>query len=506
LKALPQDQLLHIPPSHEFQLVVQKSDPLPDGTFMRPFPDFTAYYGMGRSDGWGRLCVNHEMHPGGVTFLDIHFDPESQLWDIEASTPADFQPLGNLALNGTARNCSGTITPWGTLVTCEEHMSGTDLNSDGYFDFGWCVELDIKGRRLLDYNGDSRPEKVTAIGRMKHENVAVTPDSSTLYFGAEEATSGFLFKLVLDQKALLDSGALYTLDMDSLGNGYWRNIPNKTVSERNSVLGAAFFAGADNWERIEDVDIDAEGRIYFTSTIRGKVYRFTDMGDSIADFETYIDYGMYPVVTGMDTTYALFQWPDNLAFDDLGNLWITQDGGDNHVWVARAGHSMANPQLEVFMNTPAGSEPTGITFSPDYKFMFMSLQHPWGGNYLHQTDVAGDSMVWNRDATLVIARREFLGAPPTGGGDPVGPGVNLISQFPNPATHVWSLELTSEDTVEASLALHDIQGRLVKEQTMRLLPGLNLMEVDVSDLAPSVYLATLRSGSGTAQLKLVKLN
>ncbi|MBA2762760.1 MAG: T9SS type A sorting domain-containing protein, partial [Segetibacter sp.] len=87
-----------------------------------------------------------------------------------------------------------------------------------------------------------------------------------------------------------------------------------------------------------------------------------------------------------------------------------QDGGDNHIWVVSPAHTAASPAIKVFANTPRGSEPTGITFSPDYKFMFISLQHPSSSNTLGQTDVAGDNVIFNTHTTLVIARKENLGA------------------------------------------------------------------------------------------------
>jgi hypothetical protein len=42
--------------------------------------------------------------------------------------------------------------------------------------------------------------------------------------------------------------------------------------------------------------------------------------------------------------------------------------------------------------------------------MFISLQHPHGSNTAAQTDAAGDNVVFNTPTTLVIARKENLGA------------------------------------------------------------------------------------------------
>ena len=108
---------------------------------------------------------------------------------------------------------------------------------------------------------------------------------------------------------------------------------------------------------------------------------------------------------------------DNMAFDAQGNLWVLQDGDDDYIWVVKEGHTTVCPRVEIFGRTPLGSEPTGITFSPDNKFLFMSIQHPNSSNNTSsQTDAAGASVNFAKDVALVIARKENLGTvcPPSG--------------------------------------------------------------------------------------------
>jgi hypothetical protein len=98
---------------------------------------------------------------------------------------------------------------------------------------------------------------------------------------------------------------------------------------------------------------------------------------------------------------------DNMAFDGEGNLWILNDGGGGHIWVVGPTHTQASPQVKLFARTPAGGEPTGISFSPDYRYMFLSFQHPTATG--SQTDAAGVSVTFNTHTTVVIARSEHLG-------------------------------------------------------------------------------------------------
>lgn len=498
--AQPQDQFLHIPSSHVFQVLLQAGAPLSDGKPIWPRFDFTGYVPIAGSSENGYLGINHESTPGGMSVLDIQFDTLQKKWGITHGKAVDFTPLGNLLTPGTRGNCSGAVTPWGTLITCEELYSGTDYTGDGYFDLGWCIEVNPVTRTIRDVDGDRNPEKLWSLGRMKHENVVIAPDSQTVYFGDDNIVTGNLYKFIADRKTELDSGRLYVLDLGR-DTGIWKLIPNSTPAECNSVMGSAYFAGATIFQRIEDVDIGPDGMVYFASTNNGKIYRFKDLGSTISNFEVFVDNRQYVVNTIFGPDTVLFSWPDNLAFDGEGNLWITQDGGDSHVWVVRPSHTAISPAVEIFMNTPAGCEPTGITFSPDYRFMFMSLQHPWGGNTFRQPDVFGDTIVWNRDAALVIALRGDLGITSTIGGIPGG--VRLLAQYPNPASDFWMLDIESSDTAEAALTLTDPLGRSICNLDFNLLPGINTLRIDLTSIASGVYFATLTSGTSSATFTLI---
>jgi len=106
------------------------------------------------------------------------------------------------------------------------------------------------------------------------------------------------------------------------------------------------------------------------------------------------------------------QWGDgndNLTFDDKGNLWVLQDGGLNYIWVIRPNHSQGAPQVLLHSSMLAGSEPTGLTFTPDFKYGFFSVQHPNGGN-APQQDATFNDVTFNASATVVFSLNQYLGA------------------------------------------------------------------------------------------------
>lgn len=87
------------------------------------------------------------------------------------------------------------------------------------------------------------------------------------------------------------------------------------------------------------------------------------------------------------TSKNLFNSPDGLAFDKDGRIWIQTDGnysntgpyegmGNNQMLVAVPQTGSTEGEIRRFMVGPSGCEITGITFTPDQKFVFVNIQHP----------------------------------------------------------------------------------------------------------------------------------
>ena len=402
-----QTQGFIFPSTHTFQYIMAQNDTYSTGGgSMGGNHDFTGYLPIDGSSELGYLLVNHENTTGSVSLLGMHFNPYSALWEVDSSKRILFNDVA-----GTSRNCSGGITYWGTTVTSEETMTGGDSNGDGYTDLGWHIEIDPHTGKPRDYDNDGTPDKMWALGRSNKENIVFLPDSVTAYFGLDDSNNGFIYKFIADQKTDFSSGNLYVLVHANINTptATWVQVPNTTKADRNNSQSIANSLGARNYQRVEDVEVGPDGKIYFAATSPGRVYRFKDDGATVSEFEIYIEKQNYTFATETGVGSALFEWADNLAFDAEGNLWINADGGCSHIWMARANHSMADPQMELFARTPNGSESTGITFSPDGRFMFVSIQHPNTGNTAVNVDAAGNAIVFNRSTSIVMARKEHLG-------------------------------------------------------------------------------------------------
>lgn len=101
----------------------------------------------------------------------------------------------------------------------------------------------------------------------------------------------------------------------------------------------------------------------------------------------------------------MFNSPDGIGFDGAGRLWIQTDGNyKNKGDFAGQGNNQmlcGDPdtgEVRRFMTGPLACEITGLTFSPDYRTMFVGIQHP-DAHYPH----GGDS---KPRSTVVMITRE----------------------------------------------------------------------------------------------------
>lgn len=454
---------LIIAEEHDFQVIMKEGDPYATGGGNMPGNnDYTAYVPIAGSSEQGYLSVNQENTPGGVSMLDIHLNTTTQLWEVDDSQAVDFY---NSALVTTTRNCSGGITPWGTVVTAEETTNSGDVNGDGYQDVGWLVEIDPETAMVMDYGNGQ--EKLWAMGRMNHENVVVSDDSTTAYYG-EDGGTHCVYKYVMDTPGDLTSGTVYVLSLDlplsgsdpSSATGSWIEVPNDTQSDRNNLNNVASSVGGTSFNGVEDVEINPiTGQIYFTAKGLSRVYRFTDNGQTVDKFETFIGGMDYSVTTANgNQTEPWADGNDNLTFDDQGNLWVLQDGGKNYIWVVRPGHKQGTPNVELFASMPSGSEPTGLTFTPDYKYGFFSVQHPSGSN-TPQEDATGNSIVFNASTTIVFALNDNIGDDESLSIEDQNL-VKGIKLYPNPTNGLVTLEFASSTQgKDLSVEVNDILGR-----------------------------------------------
>ena len=183
-----------------------------------------------------------------------------------------------VSLNGTSVNCAGGPTPWGSWLSCEETVNGTQ---NGFpVNHGYVFEVPV-GEVVDD------PQPYRAMGRFAHEAVAVDPATGIVYETEDDGdTSGFYRFLPAVPGDLSRGGVLQMLAVkeqprfvtntgvsDRVGNPLpveWVTIsdPDPASITRNSVFDQGWAQGAATFARLEGCWYDG-GSIFFNATSGG---------------------------------------------------------------------------------------------------------------------------------------------------------------------------------------------------------------------------------------------
>jgi secreted PhoX family phosphatase len=227
--------------------------------------------------------------------------------------------------------------------------------------------------------------ELTWLGHMSHEGIAF--DSQGNVWEGDESHTGAIYKGVPANPADLTAGGTLYAMVDGIGF-------TAAIDPANAVSDAAA-KGATKWDRPEDFDY-RDRQVYFTVT-EGQADA-TASGSHVGGVYRVNDTGTPKVTTfvplGSDTVGL--QFPDNIAFDPLGNLYIHEDIPDGATGAAK---QAINQQDELYVATPSrkaggraeklvkfadmGSSPTaspcanewtGGVFGPDGTF-WVNQQH-----------------------------------------------------------------------------------------------------------------------------------
>jgi len=268
-------------------------------------------------------------------------------------------------------------TPWGTLLIAEERAGGLVYEIDP--DSG---------------NATARP----AIGRKSHEGMRFDPQGNL--YTISETNPGAIFKFVPDVHGDLSSGQSYALKVvgptgDRTGEAEWVPL-NQALVETNADSAAAA-AGATGYNRPEDIEIATStgnnrggaNTLYVAVTGPGDNRILAiDLRESKGgrNHETAFVYDYVKI--GLNAP-GDFEFPDNLALDKNGNLYITEDpatapttGRGDDIWVAVASnagqHGPASAVIRFASLTDCNAEPTGIYFDLSGTTLFVHAQHRGG--------------------------------------------------------------------------------------------------------------------------------
>ncbi|KEI45995.1 PhoX family protein [Saccharopolyspora rectivirgula] len=275
-------------------------------------------------------------------------------------TSAD--PTGTRVL-GTQNNCSGSVTPWGTVLSGEENVHQYFANADRITDpvakrrlerygisggpserkwerfdsrwdvgeelnesnrFGWIVEID-------PYDPNSTPVKHTALGRFKHESASVTiaEDGRVVAYSGDDERFEYIYKFVSNGKvkpgrsaharrhnmALLDSGTLYVARFTG-------NSPEEEIDGSGELPSDGAFDGTGEW-----IPLASGNRSFVPGMSADEVYVFTrEAADRVG-------------ATKMDRPEDIEPNPVN------GRVYCALTNNSNRGAAGNAGPDEANPRV-----------------------------------------------------------------------------------------------------------------------------------------------------------------
>jgi hypothetical protein len=386
--------ILDLPKGFQYKVISKAGDMMSDRTLVPTKHDGMAAFAG--ANGTTILVRNHELSVVPTA------GKESQSQPIAIVTAADSQKYDKLAaggtttlvidknrqpieeyvsLAGTVRNCAGGTTPWGSWISCEEDIStptNAANNSSDRLKESFKVSLKHGYNfEIPSYGGMIEPIPLKAMGRFRHEAIAVDPKTGYIYqtedredsciyrFRPKQAKNlqagGVLEALVIERMPKIDTGIDFPQDKPKKVK--WVELED-VDPDKDTLRNEAQSKGAAIFRRGEGMCY-GNGEIFWTCTDGGKagvgqIFRYNPKAETV---ELFVE----------SPGENVLGFPDNLILSPFGHLIVCEDGiGEQFL-------TGVNPKGECYhlaRNALNVSELAGVCFSPDGQTMFVNIYEP----------------------------------------------------------------------------------------------------------------------------------
>jgi secreted PhoX family phosphatase len=374
---------ISIPSGFRAKLLSTSGDVMSDGN-VTP----NAFDGMGAFSVGGkrvRLVRNHEIRNGfsdpnrtviGPNAYDSFAPSGNSTLEVEVRPDGSVELKKHfISLSGTFVNCAGGETPWGSWISCEETVAGTNV--------GWERNHGYNFEIPASADGPVDPVPLKAMGRFVHEAICVDPDTGIVYQTEDRNPSGF-YRFIPDvPKKLAMGGKLEMLAIKGSPNYDTRrgqivgdildvewvpiaepdtdepSISSGFVFDQGAALGGASFARLEGcwW---------GDGGAYFNATSggdagAGQVFKYVPKGRNRGQL----------ILVFESPSFEVLNSPDNICISPRGGIVICEDGrGTNFV----RGITDDGEVFDFVRNNANDSEWAGACFSPQGRTLFVNIQ------------------------------------------------------------------------------------------------------------------------------------
>ncbi|MFH9430980.1 alkaline phosphatase PhoX [Streptomyces sp. NPDC017615] len=393
------DGLLDLPKGFRYRVLSREGDPLRSGE--GPVPSnhdgMAAFAGR---DGRTHLVRNHENRPTArirVPAVEgLTYDPEGHGGCTALTLDSRDRVLSErVAIAGTAVNCAGGRTPWGTWLTCEETEDRAGDNGHTK-DHGFIFEVHPTDPRRTG------AVPLTAMGRFQHEAIAVDPGRGVVYETEDAFLKPFgLFYRFLPERPLGGVGSLRAggrlqamrvpgvpdlSTVQETGAAFdgveWVDVPDPLAATTPTRLQDYGPRGITHAQKLEGCYWGGSCVYFVSSFAHSAEGSGADHFGQIWRYDPRLRRLTLVIVFGPDTDVRLpGESPDNICLAPSGGLMVCEDGnGAQHVFgVTRGGEVYAMARGRQNTGTPEKpewGEFAGVTFSPDGGTMYVNCYTP----------------------------------------------------------------------------------------------------------------------------------